>query len=138
MTAIRNALAAQITEHTGLRSDGQARDQVTPPVAVILPGSPFISYGATLDEALNFSLMVLLIISDAPPVEMTQRALDAYLGLDHGDGGGQSVPAAILADPTLGGTAEFCEPVSVSNYGRIEYAGVTYFGARVNLTCGAI
>jgi hypothetical protein len=137
--AIRNALAAQITEFTGLRCDGQARDQVTPPCSVILPGNPFITYGATLDEAMTASLMVLIIVSDAAPVEKTQRALDAYLGLDHGQDGGQSsVPAAILADPSLSGTAEYCEPVSVSSYGRIEYAGVGYFGGRLNLTLGAI
>ena len=138
MTAIRNALAAQITAHTGLRCDGQARDQVTPPCAVVLPGSPFIQYGQTLDETVNFSLIVLLIISDAAPVEMTQRALDAYLGITHGDGSATSVPAAILKDPTLGGTCHFCEPVSVSQYGRLDYASVGYFGSRINLTGGAI
>lgn len=137
ITAIRNALAAQITEFTGLRCDGQARDQVTPPCSVVLPGGPFITYGATMDEAMTINLLVLIIITDAAPVEKTQRALDAYLGLDHGDGG-LSVPAAILADPSLSGTAEYCEPVSVSNYGRIEYAGIGYFGARCNLVLGAI
>jgi hypothetical protein len=141
LTAIRNALAAQITAHTGLRCDGQARDQVTPPCAVVLPAPTFVTYGATMDEAMTLGLVVLLIITDAAPVEMTQRALDAYLGMSHGEdiaGSTQSVPAAILDDPTLGGTAEYCEPVSVSNYGRIEYAGVPYFGARLNLTAGAI
>lgn len=139
MTAVRNALAAQITGFTGLRCDGQARDQATPPCAVVLPGNPFITYGATMDEALTATLIVLLIISDAPPVEMTQRALDAYLGLDHGaDPGGTSVPAAILTDTSLSGTVNWCEPVSVSNYGRVEYGGVGYFGARLNLSVGAI
>jgi hypothetical protein len=138
-TAIRNALAAQITKYTGLRCDGQARDQVTPPCSVVLPGNPFVNYGATMDETMTANLMVLIIVTDAAPVEKTQRALDAYLGLDHGqDGGGtQSVPAAILADPSLSGTAEYCEPASVSSYGRIEYAGVPYFGARLNLVLGA-
>jgi hypothetical protein len=137
ITEIRNALAAQITEFTGLRCDGQARDQVTPPCSVVLPGAPFVTYGATMDEAMTISLMVLIIVTDAAPVEKTQRALDAYLGLDHGKSD-QSVPGAVLADPSLGGTAEYCEPVSVSGYGRIEYAGVGYFGGRVNLTLGAI
>jgi hypothetical protein len=140
VTAIRNALAAQITAVTGLRCDGQARDQVSPPCAVVIPGNPFVSYGATMDEAMTIALIVLVIISDAAPVEKTQRALDTYLGMRHGrdPGTGQSVPAAILEDTSLGGTAEWCEPASVSNYGRVDYAGVTYFGARVNLTLGAI
>ena len=95
-----------------------------------------IAYGNTMDETLTNNLMVLLIISDAAPVEMTQRALNAYLGI--GAGETESVPAAILADPTLGGAVHYTEPVSASNYGRIEYAGITYFGARINVVIGAI
>jgi hypothetical protein len=136
LVTVTDALAAQITQWTGLRALGQARDSVTPPCAVILPGSPVITYGNTMDEALSMNLMVLLIISDAAPVEMTQRALDTYLGI--GAGEGESVPAAILKDPSLGGVVHWCEPVTASNYGRIDYAGVTYFGARINVTVGAI
>ena len=135
MTAIRNALATQITQYTGLRCDGQARDHVNPPCAVVVPGTPFITYGQTMDETTGFVLVVLLIISDSAQVEITQRALDAYLGI--GPGETESVPAAVLKDPTLMGTAEWCEPMTISNYGRIEYAGVTYFGARLNLQGGA-
>jgi hypothetical protein len=138
LTGIRNALAAQITAYTGLRSEPQARDQITPPIAVVLPANPVITFGATMDEAMTINLVVLLCISDAAPVEKTQRALDAYLGMDHGDGSDTSVPAAILKDVSLAGTCEFCEPVSVSNYGRVEYNGVIYFGARINLLLGAI
>lgn len=135
LTAIRNALATQITAQTGLRCDAQARDQVSPPCSVVLPGQPLITYGVTMDGAVNLSLIVLIIISDAAPAEKTQRALDTYLGV--GDGEGQSVPGGIMIDPTLGGAVDFCEPVSAGNYSRIEYAGVTYFGARLNLTVGA-
>jgi hypothetical protein len=136
LTTLRNNLAAQITQYTGLRCDGQARDQVTPPCAVVIPGQPFIRYGTTMGECMAINLAVLLIISDAAPVEMTQRALDAYLGVETTNPS-VSVPEAVLKDPTLGGIAEWCEPVSISSYGRIEYGGVTYFGARVNLDIGA-
>jgi len=135
MTAIRNQLAVQITQYTGLRCDGQARDHVNPPCAVVVPGTPFITYGQTIDEAAGFTLVVLLIISDSAQVEITQRALDAYV--DSGPGEAGSVPAAVQKDPTRMGTAEWCEPMTISNYGRIEYAGVTYFGARLNLQGGA-
>lgn len=137
LTAIRNALAAQITAHTGLRCDGQARDSVVPPCAVVLPGQPFITYGVTMDGASNFGLAILLIISDAAPSEITQRALDAYLGIGTDSAGVISLADAVLADTSLGGTVDFCEPVSVTTYGRIDYSGVTYFGARINLTLGA-
>jgi hypothetical protein len=140
LVAVTNALAAQITQFTGLRALGQARDQVTPPCAVVLPGraGPFLQYGSTMDESFTLNLMVLIIITDAAPVDASQRALDAYLGIDHGDGSGASIPAAVLKDPTLGGLVEWCEPVSADQYGRIDYGGITYFGARLNMTCGAI
>jgi hypothetical protein len=136
LTTIRNALASQINEFTGLRVDGQARDSVNPPCAVILPGAPLLAYGKTMDGAADMALIVLLIISDAAPVEMTQRALDAYLGI--GSGETVSIPDAITSDPSLGGIVHWAEPVSAGQYGRIEYSGVTYFGARIDVTLGVI
>jgi len=136
ITAIRTALAARITTKTGLRTLPQARDQVSPPVGVILPREPLVTYGDTMDGTLTINLQVVLIISDAAPVEKTQRALDAYLGL--GAGEAQSIAAAVASDPTLAGTAQWCVPVSVSSYGRVIYADITYFGARVGVQIGAI
>lgn len=133
---ITNALAAQITARTGLRASGQAKDSVNPPCCVILPGQPLVAYGKTMDGAAELSMFVLVILSDAAPVEKTQRALDAYLGL--GSGEPSSIPNAIMADPSLGGVVHYCEPVAAGNYGRIEYGGVTYFGARIDLIIGVI
>jgi hypothetical protein len=135
---IRNALAAQVTAVTGLRCDGQARDQVSPPCSVVLPGQPFITYGVTTDGALNFNLAVLIIVSDAAPAEKTQRALDVWLGIGEDTSETESVPAAVMSDITLGGVVHFIEPVSIGTYGRITYANVVYFGAQLNLTGGAI
>lgn len=146
LVVITNALAAQITQYSGLRSYGQARDQASPPCAVVLPGQPFLTYGDTFADvmtpgsgpggAVSMNLVVLLIISDAAPVEKTQRALDAYLGV--GSGETVSVPAAITADPTLGGAVHWAVPMSADRYGRIDYGGVTYFGARIMVQVGAI
>jgi hypothetical protein len=141
LTSIRDALGTQLFTEIGIRADAQARDQVSPPVIVILPGQPLITYGVTATGpdwpgAVNINLIILLILSDAAPSEKTQRALDAYLGI--GSGETQSIAGAIQADPTLGGTVHFCEPVTASNYGRIDYAGQSYFGARVNVQVGSI
>ena len=43
LTAVRNKLADNITLFTGLRAEGQARDTVSPPCAVIIPGQPFVN-----------------------------------------------------------------------------------------------
>ena len=134
LTAIREALAGQITAYTGLRSMAQARDQVSPPVAVILPGQPFVTFGATFDGALTLNLRVLILVGDAAPSEKAQRSLDAWLGI----GGGEpaSVPDAVTSDPTLAGAVAWAEPMTVSQYGRISYADVPYWGAVLNLACG--
>ena len=136
LTTIRNALAAQITAQTGLAALGQPRDQVSPPVAVILPREPLVIFGDTTDGTMTVNLQAVLILSDAAPLEKTQRALDAYLGL--GSGEAVSIAAAIMADMSLGGAVNWCVPVSISSYGRVEYAGVTYFGARLGLQLGSI
>lgn len=137
ISAIRAALANRITTATGLRTYAEARDQVSPPVAVILPGVPFVTYGATMDGAFTANLRILVCISDAAPDDKVQKALDAYLGIGAG-APSASIPAAIMADPSLGGAVHFAEPVSVSNYGRIDYAGVIYFGARIEVQAGSI
>lgn len=135
--AVRTALANQITSVTGLRTLPEAKDQVSPPVAVILPGQPYVSYGATMDGAFTVNLRVLLVISDAAPDEKVQRALDAYLGIGAGVTA-SSIPAAIMADPSLKGMVSFAEPMSITTYGRITYNGVGYFGARLDVQIGTI
>ena len=137
ITAVRDALADSIFSITGLRTDGQARDQVTPPCCVIIPGQPYLNYSDTMDGALTCNLVVLVIISDAAPVDATQRALDTYLGVGE-DTDATSVPTAIEANNTLDGLIHYIQANTATSYGRIEYAGVTYFGARINCVIGAI
>jgi hypothetical protein len=141
LTQIRSALAAQIAAGTGLRAQAQVRDAVSPPVALVLPGNPLITYGATMagggmPEAVVITLAVVLLLSDAASADRVQRGLDAYLGL--GSGETQSIAGAIEEDPTLGGVVHWCVPKAVTTYGRIEYAAETYWGARVAVEVGAI
>jgi hypothetical protein len=138
LSSIRAALAARITAGTGLRTLPEAKDQVSPPVAVILPGQPVVTYGATLDGAFTVNLRVLLLLSDAAPVEKVQRALDAYLGIGVHDSVPASIAGAIQDDPTLGHTVHFAVPLAADSYGRVDYAGATYFGARLTIQAGAI
>jgi len=140
LTAVRNKLADNITLFTGLRAEGQARDTVSPPCAVIIPGQPFINYADTMPplSAVTVNLVVLLLISDAAPLEKTQRALDIYLGVDSDPAVGSSVPEAIEEDQQLGGLIHFIQAVTADNYGRVDYGGVTYFGARIKVLIGGI
>ncbi|SRR5216684_3444706 len=137
LSDIRNALGVRINAATGLRVLPEAKDQISPPVAVILAGQPVVTYGNTMDGTFTVNLRVLIAISDAAPDEKVQRALDAYLGIGGGTGAG-SIAGAIQADPTLGGVVHYAEAVSAGNYGRISYNDITYFGARIDVQIGAI
>jgi hypothetical protein len=123
-------------------------DQVNPPVAVILPGIPYVKYGITLGESAiglgvpvpvpaELNLVVCVFVSRAPSLERAQEQVDQYLGLEPSDSV-MSIPLAIFSDPTLGGVAEYCEPLQVQAYGDIEIAGQTYFQGRITVAVSAV
>lgn len=136
LTVIRTALAAQLTAQTGLRASAQVKDQISPPMILVIPGNPLITFGDTMDGAVTLTVSVLLLLSDAAPTEKVQRALDAYLGI--APGSGLTIAGAIMADISLGGAVHWCVPTAVTSYGGVEWNAVTYFGARVNTNVGAI
>jgi hypothetical protein len=139
IVAIQDALASQISSHTGLAATGRAPDQITPPMAIIVPGSPLIHYGETFEGSVTLNLRIVIALSDAPPSPEVQATLNAYLGIGPGVNQSQSIAAAIQADPTLGGvTPSGTVPLSAGNYGRIEWAGQIYFGARIDVQVLAI
>lgn len=131
-SAIRAALATQIHAGTGLRASAEVKDQISPPIALVMPGMPPIVYDETLDRAVTINLVVYLLLSEAAPTEKVQRALDVYIGT-----GSQSIYAAIKADPTLGGTVEWCVPKNVSSYNQVEWNAIHFFGCRWNCEIGA-
>ena len=59
--------------------------------------------------------------------------LDGYLA----PAGASSVPAAILADPTLGGVCDFCIPTEAVFADTINWAGIDYMGAEIICRAGA-
>jgi len=134
--AIASALANTVAEGTGLRTSAQVKDTVNVPIAFVLPGNPFITYADTMDGAVKMSWAVVLLLSDAPPTDKVQRALNAYLGI--GPGEGNSIPEALAANPTLGGVVEWCVPLAITSFNRVEWNSVIFFGGRLNVSVGAI
>jgi len=148
VTQVKTALAAQIQAQTGLVTLPKMADQINPPVAVILPGIPYVKYGLTLGETLiglphhvptpaELNLVVAVFVSRAPSLERAQDQVDQYLGLEPSDAV-KSIPLAIFHDPSLGGIVEFCEPLSVIAYGDVEIAGQTYFQGRISTQIGFV
>jgi len=143
VSAVRTALASQIQSLTGLTCTPRMPDTITPPQAAILPAQPYAKYGITLGghlaslgatipvvTELNFAVCVF--VSRAASVERAQQQVDQYLGFEPSSGV-VSIPMAIDEDPTLGGVAEFCEPVVVLAYGDIDIAGQPYFQGRLHV-----
>lgn len=143
---VTDALAAQIQSLTGLKTLPEMPDQITPPVAAILPGNPLAKYGITLGEGALFStnpvpvptdynLVVAIFVSRAPSLQRAQKNVKAYLGMNSG---GTSVPRAILHDPTLGGLVEYCEPLSITHFGEVNIAGQDYFQGRLTVAVSVV
>jgi hypothetical protein len=135
IAATLDALAAKLA--TVPTPDGSATlnvqdtvpGQVTPPAAVLWVDS--ITY-ATSQASMSHDLTVavLLLVSDASS-EDGQELLTAYLEPT----GTSSVYAALDADPDLGqaGLITLVTAVPEGQAGRVQYGGVEYQGARLNV-----
>lgn len=121
-------------------------DQINPPCGAILPGSPLAKYGITLGEGAimsvspvpvptDFNLVLAVFVSRAPSLQRAQKAVKSYLGLN---ADGPSIPRALYSDPTLGGLAEYCEPLAVTHFGDIEVAGQQYFQGRITVAISVV
>jgi hypothetical protein len=103
--------------------------QVTPPAAVLWVDS--ITYATSQNSASHdLTVAVLLLASDASS-EDGQELLLAYLEPT----GTSSVYAALDADPDLGqaGLIAMVTAVPEGQAGRVQYGGVEYQGARLNV-----
>ncbi len=157
ITVVRNAMANQIgaLASPSLRMAPDIPDQINPPCAVIGPGRNYVSYATTLQgetgfggvlgggpasapaAPTDFSLDVIILLSKASTQERVEAALDQWLGMLNAPGS-VSVPAAIMADPTLGGSVAWCIVNSADAPGPITWSGLEYYGTRVHCQLSAL
>lgn len=150
-------MASQIAElaSPALRAMTDPYDTINPPVAIIMPGQPYLLYGTTLDgetgfggvlggqpqsvpaAPTDFNLDALILLAKATTQERTEQALDTWLGVQN-DTNVVSVVAAIAADPTLGGTVSWCIPQSADRPGPVTWNGLEYFGTRIHFNLSAL
>ena len=148
ISAVRAAFAAQIGNLTvpSLRSLPEPEDQINPPVGIVLPGRPYLTYGTTLQGEtgflgspvlgsqladVDFNLDYLILVSHASTLERLEQDLDSWLGFE-ADASIVSVPAAVAADPTLGGAVSWCVATTADPPGPLEWNGLQFFGARIH------
>jgi hypothetical protein len=147
ISVVRAALATQVGNlaFPALRSLPKAEDQINPPVGIVMPARQYGKYGITLQGATGFlgvpslgntlspteiSLDYFILLSKASTLERIEENLDLWIGFES-DGTAVSVPAAIEADPTLGGVVEWCHPMTVDAPGPVEWEGIQFFGTRI-------
>ena len=127
-TAIRDGLAAQLeTVPTFLTVHATVPNRIVAPAAVVVPGRPVATYhdsmfgsGGSL-TVFNFELVCAV---QSMTEEFAQDALDDLIS------GANSVPAAVEADPTLGGAATTCQVRQAVDYGVVAFGDSEYIGAR--------
>ncbi len=130
--AIRAALAAYITASTGLRATANRFGQASPPCAVIVPqAGRLIAYAQTFDGETNYYLRAILLVSEGDSAS-GQDLLDGYLSPE----GGQSIYAAVQADPTLGHVVSWAAVIEATGYGVMNFNGVDYLACSLIFDIG--
>ena len=131
-SAIRAAIATRLGGVTGLRVHTNVPEKVTCPAAFVAPEN--WQYHQTMGSSgLNqarFTVTVLAEPMDRAGFSRAQAKLDAYLD---DTGAATSVKAAIEGDVTLGGTVSSLSVVGVREYGVLEWGGLTYVGAVIDV-----
>ena len=124
VSAIRTGIATNLATITGLRTSATVPDQISPPIAVVMPAS--ITYDLAFDRSggdeHEFSVMVIVGRVDE---RMAQNKLDAFCS----GTGSQSIKAAIESNRTLSGQAFDCRVTSLRNYNQVTVGDVTYLAA---------
>jgi hypothetical protein len=152
LAAIKVALATQLTDNLGIPALPYFPDQVNPPIIAIMPTSPAVKFGLTMGESPAAQFAAAQIMGQADIIEadeyylvvnavlslaMTEAAQADADTLSSGARNNGSLASAIMRDTTLGGVVDYCIPISVFGYGGIAWAGMTYFGVRLNVQVGA-
>ena len=124
VSAIRTGIATNLATITGLRTSATVPDQISPPIAVVMPASINydLAFARSGGDEHEFSVMVIVGRVDE---RMAQNKLDAFCS----GTGSQSIKAAIESNRTLSGQAFDCRVTSLRNYNQVTVGDVTYLAA---------
>lgn len=121
LSTLRTKIANNLGSIDGLRTSSIIPDQVTPPIAVVMPNS--ITYDQSFARAGGdlYEFVVMLIVGRVDE-RSAQNRLDAYCS----GTGASSVKAAIESDKTLGGEAFDCRVTNLRNYNQVTVGDTNY------------
>jgi hypothetical protein len=121
--AVMLGLEARLETIPGLQASGVKPELIAPPAAIV--GVPPVEDYQEAYARTKYTLRPTITVLTSTALDRAgQLALADYVSLS----GRLSIPAAIHADPTLGGVAEAAElvsfrPLSMEDIGRISYYG---------------
>lgn len=121
--AVMLAIEAALQTIPGLQASGVKPEQITPPAAIV--GVPPVDDYQQAYARSKYELRPTITVLTSTALDRPgQLALADYVSLS----GSLSIPAAIHADPTLGGAAEAAEVVSFRPLGIEEVGRIGYYG----------
>ena len=134
LDVVITALASRIaTGMTGTRIGGSVfaygPDSLNPPTCIVLPApGEFLVYDDSMSGTSGYNLVVKILMGSQDD-RAGQAELLSYLDRT----GSTSIRAAVYGDSTLGGTCSFCRISGASAYNDVEWAGMTFYGAELNV-----
>lgn len=127
ISAIRDALAAQLQTITDLHAYDTIPGTIQTPAAIVEPDEPFIQFDSTMGRGSDDLAFTVLVLAQEGTIRTAQDDLDGYLAT----AGARSVKAAVDGD--LGGVVSFARVVSAGGYGQYEFNGISYAGVRFKI-----
>jgi hypothetical protein len=128
MSAIRTALASKIGTISGLRTAATVPDQVSPPIAVIIPER------VTYDEAYARGLVVYTFIVQVVVGKVSERSAQNRLDGFVNPTGTTSIKAAIEADKSLGGVVFDSRVTEMTTYTVVQIGDIAYLSCEFRVT----
>jgi hypothetical protein len=128
MSAIRTALANKIGTISGLRTAATVPDQVSPPIAVIIPER------VTYDEAYARGLVVYTFIVQVVVGKVSERSAQNRLDGFVNPSGATSIKAAIEADKSLGGVVFDSRVTEMTSYTVVQIGDIAYLSCEFRVT----
>lgn len=126
VSTVRNGLKARLDTIPEITAYARPPKSVNLPAAVVRPApGGAISFDATMADGSHTLVFIVTVLVTDEIEDLGQEQLDDYLATT----GTKSVRAAVETDDTLGGVVHYSRVSGVTDYGEIEYAGLSYIGA---------
>lgn len=123
LSELRTGLATNLATIAGLRTSATIPDQVTPPIAVVMPNQITYDTAFSRGGGDEYEFIVMVIVGRVDE-RTAQNRLDDYCS----GSGASSVKLAIEKDKTLGGKAFDCRVTTLRNYNQVTVGDTTYLG----------